>query len=102
MKCIYWNTKELSDLSSVLDILQHEIPDVFFLSETKEDIIVNNLKQLEALNYEYFLNPGCKRIIILKKKDLILNLGRQSTYYTTLKDNKNNVNIISVHLPSQM
>ncbi len=102
MKLIYWNTKEIADFSSIFDILKDESPDIFFLSETKEEIIVANSMELDKLNYEYFLNPGCKRINILKKKPLKVNLGKQSSYYTSIKETHSKLTIISVHLPSQM
>jgi len=102
MKCIYWNTKGTSNLLSILDIIKQESPDILFLSETLEETLTANVEELNKMEYEHFSNPGCDRIVIIKKKDLELKLGRQSTYYSALKDDKAKVNIISVHFPSQM
>ncbi|MEJ5143857.1 hypothetical protein [Sphingobacterium sp. MYb388] len=102
MKLIYWNSKKQSDFLTIMNILVEEKPDILFLSETDEIIIFNNIGNLKVIGYEHFENPGCKRVIIIKKVELKLSLSFQSTYFTSVKCLNNNINIISVHLPSQM
>ena len=102
MKLLYWNTKGCSDFLLIKSLLNQENPDALFLSETNESLIISHLDELRKINYEHFENPGCDRIIIIKKKSSLLLLSKQSTYYTSIKDSKNKVSIISVHLPSQM
>ena len=102
MKIIYWNTKYNSDYLTIKDILVDESPDLLFLSETNNNIITSNNPELLSINYEHFENPGCSRIIILKKKGLRLSIGRQDAYYSSVKEITTGVIFISVHLPSQM
>jgi len=102
MRFIYWNTKKNSDASVILEILNEEFPDVLFLSETEESLILNILSQLDSINYKHFENPGCDRIKIIARKNLNVSLSKQSTYYSALRDSENDVTIVSVHLPSQL
>ena len=102
MKIIYWNTKQHSNYLAVLEILTEEIPDVMFLAECDSTLILSNLSDLNINGYEHFENPGCSRITIVKKISTNFSLSKQSTYYSSIKDPCNNVNIISVHLPSQL
>jgi hypothetical protein len=102
MKIIYWNSKQHADFSTIKDILLDEVPDILFLSETNEATITSNLAELNISNYEHFDNPGCSRIIILRKSERKLSISRQDYYYSAVKDISSGVIIISVHLPSQM
>lgn len=102
MKLIFWNTKKHTDFSTMLEILSQERPDILFLAETAESLIVSNSTLLNTNGYEYFENPGCDRILIVKQTDLKLSLGKQSTYYSAIVNHTENVKVISVHLPSQM
>ncbi len=102
MKFIYWNSKKHNDISTILEILIQESPDILFLAETDESLVTSHISDLKLNNYEHFENPGCTRIVIIKKISLKLSLSRQDTYYSALKDHLNDVTIISVHLPSQM
>lgn len=102
MKCVFWNIGEPSNFSAVLDILKHEAPDIFFLAEMPQEKIVDYEANLMAIGYEYYLNPGCIRVSIIKKIIFKVNLGRQATYYSCVKETTNKVHIIAVHLPSQM
>jgi len=102
MKCIYWNTKNISEIDRVIEIATQENPDLIFLSETSIELLNVNSDQLDKIGYEYFPNPGCERVIILKRKVIDIELGLQTRYYTSLKITGINTHIISVHLPSQM
>lgn len=102
MKLIYWNSKQQLKFLIVKAILTEESPDVLFLSETDEEIITSNKNELFIIGYEHFENPGCTRVIIIKKIEIELSLSLQSAYYTCVKCLKTNLNVISVHLPSQM
>jgi len=73
-----------------------------FLAETDANLLKNQSDVLKDCSYEHFDNPGCSRIVILRKTKLKLSLGRQDNYYTTLRDLTTNIFYISVHLPSQM
>lgn len=102
MKFVYWNSKKHAEFSTISDILTDVSPDVLFLAETEEQLIVSNYSLLAASGFEHFENPGCDRIIVIKKTTTILNLSKQAHYYSALKDPVNDVTIVSVHLPSQM
>jgi len=102
MKIIYWNTKQHQDFSTIQEIIVEQNPDILFLSEISENIIIKNYSILKSIQYEHFENPGCSRVLIIKKKSVNLVLSRQNNYYTTVKELKTNTFIISVHLPSQM
>ncbi|SFT15812.1 Exonuclease III [Sphingobacterium wenxiniae] len=102
MKLIYWNSKKQSDFKTIECILGEENPDILFLSESNKNLFEDNKFYLELIDYEHFENPGCQRVIILKKKNLKLSLAIQSPFYTSVKCLDNNIFIISVHLPSQM
>lgn len=102
MKLLYWNTKNLTDFKFINDLLEFCNPDFMFLSELDKKIIEDNEIALDKIEYEYYPNPGCSRIIILKKKKLKCNLGIQTNYYTTLYVPDFDIHISSVHLPSQM
>ncbi len=102
MKVIYWNTKDTTDIDRIIDIVQHESPELFFLSEIDEDLLSNNKAKLKGVGYVHYLNPGCDRVSIIKKIDLKINLELQDTYYTTLKIRALDLYILSIHMPSQM
>lgn len=102
MKFIFWNSKSHSTFSTILEILDRECPDILFLAETDVSLISSNLKELNSKDYDHFENPGCPRIIIIKNVNLNISLSIQNAYYSALKDNSDDVTIISVHLPSQM
>jgi|GEM_PF-1861293 len=102
MKCIYWNTKQITTIDYIIDIIEQENPDVFFLSEINVNTILSNTIALNKISFEHFPNPGCDRVIIIKNKKFSINLGRQSTYYSTVICPEQNIFLISVHLPSQM
>lgn len=102
MKVIYWNTNKIKNLSTILDICISENPDVFFLSEIDEKIIENEIKELDNINYLHFLNPGSSRVSIITKKQLNIKLGLQNKYYTNVKLPDLDIELISLHLPSQM
>jgi exonuclease III len=102
MTIIYWNTKEVANLDRIADILNDRQPDFIFLSEIKRDVIENNSALLKNLGYEYFENPGCKRVAIIKKSSLQVELKMQNYYYTAVKESSFGIHIISLHLPSQM
>lgn len=102
MKCIFWNIGEPLNFSAVIDILKYEIPDMFFLAEMPQEKIVQFESDLKSIGFEYFLNPGCTRITIIKKIVFNVNLARQATYYSCVKEITNKVYVIAVHLPSQM
>ena len=102
MNLIYWNTNKINNLEPILDICTTEKPDIFFLSEIDEKIIDKSLADLAKINYHQIKNPGCERVKIISKKGTNLSLSIQNKYYTSLFDSDLNLNIISVHLPSQM
>lgn len=102
MKFVYWNSKRHAEFSTISAILTHVSPDVLFLAETEESLIVPNYGVLGAAGYEHFQNPGCKRILIIKKIATRLNLSKQSDDFSALRDPENNIIIISVHMSSQM
>jgi hypothetical protein len=103
MKFVYWNSKKHTDFATIKGLLADDVcPDVLFLAETDEKLIVSNYSELKKYGYEHFENPGCFRIIIIKKLGTRLNLGMQSDRFSALRDPENDVTIVSVHLPSQL
>ena len=102
MNLIYWNTNKGTDFGPILDICITESPDIIFLSEIKDETIDLAKKELSKINYEQIKNPGCDRVKIISKKGIQLTLSIQNKYYTSLFSPILNLNIISVHLPSQM
>lgn len=102
MKIIFWNTKKHADFSTIEDILIDEFPDLLFLAEFDQTIAISKTEELKKSGYEHFPNPGCSRIVIIKKCMINLSISRQDHYFSSVKDVSTNINIISVHLPSQM
>lgn len=102
MKFLYWNTNKSAEIGVIIELLRQESPDLFFLSETDKTLLANGFESLEGIGYEYFDNPGCERVSILKKKELEVDLGIQNKYYTALKLGNYETFVVSIHLPSQM
>jgi exonuclease III len=102
MKIIYWNTNNIQELHQILDICDSENPDVFFLSEIDDDILIRDTKILDKTNYSHFPNPGSSRVRILIKNGIDVELGIQNKYYTNIKLPELELDVISLHLPSQM
>jgi exonuclease III len=102
MKAIYWNTNNVDNFERICDILSDLKPDILFLSEIDPSVIQDNIKKIERIDFEYFENPGCNRVAIIKSKYFPLELSLQNNYYTVVREIKNDINIISLHLPSQM
>ncbi len=98
----YWNTKNNDNLDRIIDILVSRDVDVIFLSEIDKDVLEKNEDSLTKVGYEYFANPGCERVLIIKKTSFEIELKQQNYYYTVVRDTKNDINIISIHSPSQM
>lgn len=101
MKILYWNIKQNENINYITELLSQELPDLFFLAEINKDILQES-KKFNDIGYEFFENPGCERITILKKIKLTSNLGLQSRYYTSIEIPSVDLIVISVHLPSQM
>lgn len=102
MKFIYWNTKNTISLDYVIDILNEENPDLFFLSEIDEKLLEEEQHIFNGFGYQYFPNPGCERVKVIRKNDFSVELSLQTKYYTVVKSEENDLHIISVHLPSLM
>lgn len=102
MKIIYWNTNNIEELLQILDICNSENPDIFFLSEIDENILEKETELLDNNNYIHLSNPGSSRVSIIVKKGIDIELGLQNKYYTNVKLPKLDLDIISLHLPSQM
>ncbi len=103
MKVIFWNTKNIENFDIILSILKDENPHFFFLSEFEHLDLSNHYNDLLNLNFEQFSNPGCDKIKILKRKTIKnVELTIQHNNYTGLYLPKIDLNIISVHMPSQM
>lgn len=102
LKFLYWNTKKISSFTIILDLLDHCKPDFLFLSEIDDSLITDNIVEYNKIGYVHYPNPGCSRILILKKEKIKCNLGVQTVYYTTLNIPTYDIFVISVHLPSQM
>jgi exonuclease III len=102
MNIAYWNTNKNSNLNCIIDILLCRNIDVIFLSEIDVEVIETNNDFLSKNGYEYFHNPGCERVKIVKKISLEIELKQQNYYYTVVRETENDINIISIHSPSQM
>jgi len=102
MKCIYWNIHSIEDIKLIINILEQEKPDVFFISEINDDFINNNLHKLQEIKYEILDNPGCERVKIIKNISLQVRIDLQNKYYTTIFIEDINTYVVSIHLPSQM
>jgi len=102
MDIIYWNTNKIENLDRVIDILRTKIPDLMFLSEINRNILEKEDILLKTCGYEYFENPGCDRVAIIKKIDFNVELKLQHYYYTVIHENNSETYIVSIHLPSQM
>lgn len=102
MTIVYWNTNNLKNLDRVIDIIITKKPDVIFLSEIDKNLIEMSNKQLTACDYEYFENPGCDRVAVIKSKKFELELKLQHHYYTVTYQAETDTSIVSIHLPSQM
>lgn len=102
MKLLYWNTNKIKSLVQIIDICISESPDIFFLSEIDENLLETESRPLNEIGYEYTPNPGSDRVKILIKKGLDIELGLQNKYYTMISVDEFDLNIISLHLPSQM
>lgn len=103
MKTIFWNTKNINDFKIVLSILKDESPDFLFLAEFNKDYFSSFNDDLNNLDYEHFLNPGCEKIIIIKKKKFLdIELSIQHNDYSALYIKALDIYIISLHMPSQM
>ena len=102
MKCIYWNTNDIKAFDRIEDLLNHKSPDLLFLSEIKSSFIEVNHSTLLKLGYEYYENPGCDRVSIIKKVDLPTELKLQNYYYTVIRIINTDTFFVSIHLPSQM
>ena len=102
MNIAYWNTKNNNNIDSIIDILTCKNIDILFLSETKKEFIEINNDNLLKNGFEYFENPGCERVAIIKKTSFEIELKQQNYYYTVVRDTKDDINVISIHSPSQM
>jgi len=102
MKIIYWNTNNISKINQIIDICSTERPDIFFLSEIDEELLTRNNPTLEDIGYKHILNPGSKRVKIIAKEGLKIDLGLQHKNYTSILMKEMNLNLISLHFPSQL
>ena len=102
MKFIYWNTNNITELLQIIDICNSEKPDIFFLSEIDESKLEDETELLDQNDYVYFSNPGSSRVSIIVKKGLDIELGLQNKYYTNVRLPDLDLDVISLHLPSQM
>lgn len=102
MNIIYWNTHKIGSLDPIIDICKTESPDIFFLSEIEDATIQASIKKISKINYTQIINPGCERVKILAKNSININLSFQNKFYSSLIIPELDLNIISVHLPSQM
>lgn len=102
MNIIYWNTNKTETLDRVIDIIDTKNPDIVFLSEINKKIIEGEYERLKNCGYEYFENPGCNRVAIIKKHTFKVELKQQSNYFTVIHEVISETYIVSIHLPSQM
>ena len=103
MKIIFWNTKQINNFKIILSILTDELPDFFFLAEFNKDNFLNFNNDLDNIDYEHYLNPGCDKIVIIKKKGLTnLDLSIQHNDFSAIYLKALDIYIISLHMPSQM
>lgn len=101
MKIIYWNTNKNQNINLLCELLQENLPDIFFVSEIDESYLTDNQHLLEGLGYRPFPNPGCERVKIIISIKLTISLGLQNKFFTHVIAEED-LNIISVHFPSQM
>lgn len=102
MNFIYWNTKNNDVIDIIIEILEEEKPELFFLSEITKYPLSIHVEKLIQTGYNIFENPGCKRVMILKKDSVNIDLGLQNKYYTTISYINTDLFVVSLHLPSQM
>lgn len=102
MTIIYWNTHNIQDLKIIEELLKNKKPDILFLSEFDISILISNISTLTNLNYEISYNPGCDKIVTIKNINIHLEPSLQSTDFTVYYYKKNDIHIISLHLPSQL
>jgi exonuclease III len=100
MKLIYWNTKGFIDFEVYEDLLIKYSPDILFTSETDSSFLTSHKASFNKIGYNLIDNPGCERIKILSHKDCNCELGIQNKFYTCIIID--DINVISVHFPSQM
>ncbi|MDR4954008.1 hypothetical protein REB14_17650 [Chryseobacterium sp. ES2] len=103
MKLIFWNTKKINNFRIIMSILNDESPDFLFLAEFNYNELNPYISELNSINYEHFLNPGCDKILIIKKKEIVdIDLSLQHTDYSAIYIKSIDIYIISVHMPSQL
>ena len=102
MNLIYWNTNKMDNIAPIIDICLTENPDIFFLSEIEDTVIDLAKKELSLINYIHIKNPGCERVKILARDNVNILLAFQNKYYSSVFIPELDLNILSVHLPSQM
>lgn len=102
MKFTYWNTQKIDAFDRIIDIVQKEDPCLFFLSEFDLDCLTGKESKLLEHGYELYDNPGCKRVSILKRVGFEVELSLQNKFYTTTRIKKDDLYVVSLHLPSQM
>lgn len=102
MKIIYWNTQNLDRFSPIANILDTESPDIFFLAETDEKWVSKNLSIFGQHSFSHLANPGCSKLVVIGKSNVLLSIAMQDTYLSTFKDLATNTFIVAVHFPSQM
>ena len=102
MTYTYWNTNKINAIEMIIEIALKEDTDIFFLSEFNSDQLESGCNVLKDNGYEVLNNPGCKRIIIIKKVGIELQLSLQNSYYSVVLDENSGIYVVSLHLPSQM
>lgn len=102
MNFAYWNTKQIDAVDMIVDIIKQNNLSLFFLSEINLEKLLEQINKIDDIGYEVFENPGCERVLILKKKNLCVQLNIQNHFYSAIKLIENDIYVISLHLPSQM
>jgi hypothetical protein len=102
MNLIYWNLNNLNRIDIVLSLLSEKAPSFLFLAEANLEYIGEHSESILELGYNVLDNPGCERIIVLKRNEIRAELSVQSTYYSGIKLSKPNIFVVAIHLPSQM
>jgi hypothetical protein len=104
LKLIYWNIKEKIKIDIIKDLLLSEQPQFLFLSEAGVTQIREIVDSIIDASYEYFETPGCNRVGIIKLSSVVTELMKQDSYYSMIKafDKSGEINIVSLHLPSEM
>lgn len=102
MNYTYWNTNNIRANDMIVEIAKIENVDLFFLAEFNKNQLTELEADLEKNDYELFENPGCKRITIIKKKTINLDLSIQNPYYSVVVHKETGINVVSLHLPSQL